>query len=117
MEDNLFTTTAFSEFKSVDLNMKERAVTVYHASVEIYGKKFDAVDLIETVESVIADDNIVVTNREMIDVLKNLGVLEYEGNSRWCSRAEAGINAVEFLDILKKKFNDLEHSNLITNSC
>lgn len=108
-ENNLFTATAFKELEANGFTVEERTETVYYGTVIIDGYKFDAIDLRDTLAEVKGRCNIVITNEEMVTVLKKYGIIESAGNFRWCVRAEGGANLEKFSAMLEAKFKKFKN--------
>lgn len=63
---------------------------------------FDGEDLLDTLEAVRDEDVAVTWPREKVDYLKAKGILEDEGNARWCSPARLGPKGEEYIELLER---------------
>ena len=97
---NLFTSKTFAEFIANPplVVTTKRVVEDHH--ITILGEKFELEDLYETLVSVKCD-SIEITNREMVKVLKELGVIASNGSNRGGWGARAGENYDAFLTYIK----------------
>lgn len=87
----------------MDINVTPRVVFDYKVTLD--GVTFDALDLLETLIEMDCTD-IEITNQPMVKMLKNKGVIESEGNRRWCFGAIKGQNYEEFVEELRNAIGE-----------
>lgn len=90
-------------------SIEEKTKTVYYGVISIDGQKFDARDLLDTIQELLHNGDIVITDKNMITMLKKYGILKSEGNSRWYTAAEKGPNIMAFLAFLEIYISQFEH--------
>lgn len=104
-QPNLFDYSVQPDIARVMDTITKTEKTVYEYHIVIDGIKFDAYDMLETVESV-EEDSIYIECTNMAKVLLRLGVITSRGNPRWESRATPGPNYKIFRDLLRKKVSE-----------
>jgi len=79
--------------------------------VHILGQRFELTDLLDTLEAAEGCGNIQITNKAMIEMLKRIGVLEYEGSCRSGVGAALGPNAPELIEKLQQRLTRVEEAD------
>lgn len=104
---DLFKAKAFKDLMDGGLEIEARPRQGFDYFVEIDGEKFDAADLLETLENVESGD-VYITNQRMGKMLLKFGILHSLGSSRWYQGASKGDNFKEFYDFLVEKLDNAE---------
>lgn len=101
METNLFEKVEFDAFRATPLKVDKKEVTVTYYHIEIDGLRFEAKDLLQTLEDAFDGGMYVTWGKKKEALLKKLGVVKTLGTSNGLMCAEKGPYFDEFYNLVK----------------
>jgi len=113
IDATLFGFSAKSDIETAVTSVTKMPRIVYDYVIHLDGRKFDAKDVLETLEES-CSGAAYITDEHMVRALKKLGVILHGGNQRWMTAAAKGENYDMFMKLLREKIElfDNDHKSL-----